>query len=99
MSSCCYGYVLSPFDLANAITTFYSYSTFSLHSLFFHPLPFLSLPSIPPSEPPQLTSPPPGWLANNTSPHYVRASASGLQIGLANIAAFIATFTYVSSDA
>ncbi|KAM3068803.1 hypothetical protein ACMFMG_010971 [Clarireedia jacksonii] len=40
-----------------------------------------------------------GWLANNTSPHYVRASASGLQIGLANIAAFIATFTYVSSDA
>ncbi|KAJ8065614.1 hypothetical protein OCU04_006289 [Sclerotinia nivalis] len=40
-----------------------------------------------------------GWLANNTSPHYVRASASGLQIGLANIAAFIATFTYIAEDA
>ncbi|KAF7897575.1 hypothetical protein EAF00_005803 [Botryotinia globosa] len=40
-----------------------------------------------------------GWLANNTSPHYVRASASGLQIGLANIAAFIATFTYIAADA
>ncbi|ESZ97643.1 hypothetical protein SBOR_1959 [Sclerotinia borealis F-4128] len=41
---------------------------------------------------------PSGWLANNTSPHYVRASASGLQIGLANIAAFIATFTYIAED-
>ncbi|QSZ34940.1 hypothetical protein DSL72_007802 [Monilinia vaccinii-corymbosi] len=40
-----------------------------------------------------------GWLANNTSPHYVRASASGLQIGLANIAAFIATFTYIAANA
>ena len=29
----------------------------------------------------------------------MRASASGLQIGLANIAAFIATFTYIAADA
>lgn len=40
-----------------------------------------------------------GWLANNTAPHYVRATASGLQICIANCAAFIATFTYVQSDA
>jgi len=39
------------------------------------------------------------WLANNTSPHYVRATASGLQICFANCAAFIATFVYVQSDA
>lgn len=40
-----------------------------------------------------------GWLANNTAPHYVRATASGFQIGIANCAAFIATFTYISTDA
>jgi predicted MFS family arabinose efflux permease len=40
-----------------------------------------------------------GWLANNVAPHYVRATASGFQIGVANLAAFIATFTYISTDA
>ena len=40
-----------------------------------------------------------GWLANNTAPHYVRATASGFQICVANCAAFIATFTYVTADA
>lgn len=40
-----------------------------------------------------------GWLANNCAPHYVRATASGVQICIANCAAFIATFTYVPSDA
>jgi hypothetical protein len=40
-----------------------------------------------------------GWLANNTAPHYVRATASGFQIGIANMAAFVATFTYIASDA
>jgi hypothetical protein len=39
------------------------------------------------------------WLANNTAPHYVRATASGFQIGIANCAAFIATFTYILTDA
>lgn len=39
-----------------------------------------------------------GWLANNTAPHYVRATASGLQICLANLAAFVATFVYVQKD-
>jgi sugar phosphate permease len=40
-----------------------------------------------------------GWLANNTGPHYVRATATGFQIAFANCAAFIATFTYISTDA
>ncbi|KAG4437289.1 hypothetical protein IFR05_007227 [Cadophora sp. M221] len=40
-----------------------------------------------------------GWMANNVSPHYVRATATGFQICIANCAAFIATFTYVTSDA
>jgi MFS family permease len=40
-----------------------------------------------------------GWLANNTAPHYVRATATGFQIMVANMAAFIATFTYLQSDA
>jgi hypothetical protein len=40
-----------------------------------------------------------GWLANNTAPHYVCAKASGLQICIANLAAFVATFTYVQKDA
>lgn len=38
------------------------------------------------------------WLANNTAPHYVRATASGFQIGIANCTAFIATFTYIVTD-
>ncbi|KAK0126811.1 hypothetical protein ONS95_008391 [Cadophora gregata] len=40
-----------------------------------------------------------GWMANNVAPHYVRATATGFQICIANCAAFIATFTYVTSDA
>jgi MFS family permease len=40
-----------------------------------------------------------GWLSNNTAPHYVRATATGTQIMIANMAAFIATFTYLQQDA
>lgn len=40
-----------------------------------------------------------GWLANNVAPHYVRATATGVQITIANMAAFIATFTYLAKDA
>ncbi|KIV99638.1 hypothetical protein, variant [Verruconis gallopava] len=40
-----------------------------------------------------------GWLSNNVAPHYVRATATGFQIGVANMAAFIATFTYLQADA
>lgn len=40
-----------------------------------------------------------GWLANNTAPHYVRATGTGFQVGFANLAAFIATFTYIAKDA
>jgi MFS family permease len=40
-----------------------------------------------------------GWLSNNAAPHYVRATATGLQIMVANISAFIATFTYLQDDA
>ncbi|KAG9661367.1 MFS general substrate transporter, partial [Aureobasidium melanogenum] len=40
-----------------------------------------------------------GWLANNLAPHYVRATGTGFQIMIANCAAFIATFTYLSKDA
>ena len=39
-----------------------------------------------------------GWLANNLAPHYVRATGTGLQIAVANCAAFIATFTYLEKD-
>lgn len=39
-----------------------------------------------------------GWLANNLAPHYVRATGTGAQIMIANVAAFIATFTYISTD-
>lgn len=39
-----------------------------------------------------------GWLANNLAPHYVRATGTGLQIAIANCAAFIATFTYLEKD-
>ncbi|KAL8771426.1 MAG: hypothetical protein Q9209_003094 [Squamulea sp. 1 TL-2023] len=39
-----------------------------------------------------------GWLANNLAPHYVRATGTGLQIAVANCAAFIATFTYLGKD-
>lgn len=40
-----------------------------------------------------------GWLANNLAPHYVRATGTGFQIMIANMAAFIATFTYLQKDA
>ena len=40
-----------------------------------------------------------GWLNNNLAPHYVRATGTGLQLAIANTAAFIATFTYISRDA
>lgn len=40
-----------------------------------------------------------GWLTNNLSPHYVRAAGTGAQIMVANMAAFIATFTYLQQDA
>jgi len=40
-----------------------------------------------------------GWLANNLAPHYVRATGTGVQIMVANMAAFIATFTYLTKDA
>ncbi len=39
------------------------------------------------------------WLINNSAPHYVRATASGFQICIANCAAFVATFTYLQKDA
>lgn len=40
-----------------------------------------------------------GWLSNNLTPHYVRATGTGYEIGVANLAAFIATFTYLDADA
>lgn len=40
-----------------------------------------------------------GWLSNNLHPHYVRATGTGYQIMIANMAAFIATFTYLDEDA
>ncbi|KAK8170119.1 major facilitator superfamily domain-containing protein [Phyllosticta citrichinensis] len=40
-----------------------------------------------------------GWLANNLAPHFVRATGTGFQIMIANMAAFIATFTYLQKDA
>ena len=38
-------------------------------------------------------------LTNNLAPHYVRATAGGLQVAIGNCAAFVATFTYLSTDA
>lgn len=40
-----------------------------------------------------------GWLANNLAPHYVRATGMGFQIAVANLAAFVATFTYLQKNA
>ncbi|KAF2490354.1 MFS general substrate transporter [Lophium mytilinum] len=40
-----------------------------------------------------------GWLSNNLAPHYVRATGTGTQIMIGNMAAFIATFTYLQEDA
>ncbi|KAF7845983.1 hypothetical protein BT93_L5707 [Corymbia citriodora subsp. variegata] len=39
------------------------------------------------------------WLANNTAPHYVRATALGMEVAIANCAAFVATFSYLTKDA
>ena len=38
------------------------------------------------------------WLNNNLAPHYTRATGTGLQVGIGNCAAFIATFTYLEKD-
>jgi hypothetical protein len=40
-----------------------------------------------------------GWLANNLAPHYIRATETRFQIMIAHFAAFLATFTYIKSDA
>jgi MFS family permease len=40
-----------------------------------------------------------GALSNNLAPHYTRATGTGAQIMVANTAAFIATFTYLTKDA
>ncbi|KAF2798388.1 MFS general substrate transporter [Melanomma pulvis-pyrius CBS 109.77] len=40
-----------------------------------------------------------GWLTNNLAPHYVRATGTGFQVMVANMSAFIATFTYLQEDA
>lgn len=40
-----------------------------------------------------------GWLSNNLAPHYIKATGLGFQVAIANWAAFIATFTYLSKDA
>lgn len=40
-----------------------------------------------------------GWVANNLSPHYVRAVGVGVVISLANCSAFIGTFIYIQRDA
>ncbi|KAJ5811677.1 hypothetical protein N7474_007978 [Penicillium riverlandense] len=40
-----------------------------------------------------------GWLANQITPHYARATAGGFQIAVANLAAFVATFAYLPQDA
>jgi hypothetical protein len=40
-----------------------------------------------------------GWLSNNLVPHYVGATGIGAQIAIANYAAFVAVFRYLSKDA
>lgn len=40
-----------------------------------------------------------GWLSNNLAPHYVRATGIGAQLTIANCAAFVAVFIYLSKDA
>ncbi|KAK4216823.1 major facilitator superfamily domain-containing protein [Rhypophila decipiens] len=40
-----------------------------------------------------------GWVANNLSPHYVRAVGVGVVISVANCSAFIGTFIYIQRDA
>ncbi|KXT08827.1 hypothetical protein AC579_1898 [Pseudocercospora musae] len=38
------------------------------------------------------------WLSNNLAPHYVRATGTGFQIMTANLAAFVATLTYIDKE-
>jgi MFS family permease len=38
------------------------------------------------------------WIANNVTPHYVRAVAVGVVISIANCSAFIGTFVYLQHD-
>ena len=40
-----------------------------------------------------------GWLSNNLAPHYTKATGLGFQVAIGNCGAFVATFTYLSSDA
>lgn len=39
------------------------------------------------------------WLSNNLAPHYTKATGLGFQVAFGNCGAFVATFTYLSSDA
>lgn len=40
-----------------------------------------------------------GWLANQITPDYARACAGGIQVSIGNMAAFVATFSYLPDDA
>lgn len=39
------------------------------------------------------------WLSNNLAPHYIKATGLGFQVAIGNCGAFVATFTYLSTDA
>lgn len=39
------------------------------------------------------------WINNNSSPHYKRATAQGLQLAIANCGGFVATFLYPAAQA
>ncbi|KAK6435038.1 hypothetical protein LTR95_008773 [Oleoguttula sp. CCFEE 5521] len=39
------------------------------------------------------------WLSNNLAPHYVKATGLGFQVAFGNCGAFVATFSYLSTDA
>ena len=39
------------------------------------------------------------WLSNNLAPHYTKATGLGFQVAFGNCGAFVATFTYLTSDA
>lgn len=39
------------------------------------------------------------WLSNNLAPHYVKATGLGFMVAIGNCGAFVATFTYLSTDA
>ncbi|OQV02840.1 hypothetical protein CLAIMM_07965 [Cladophialophora immunda] len=40
-----------------------------------------------------------GWLSSQITPDYARATAGGAQVSIGNMAAFVATFSYVAKDA